>query len=102
MVAGMSMMMTSGNDTALLNKPQCWASLYKFLIIKHIEVVSIVHYLLLLYNIRFIALSIMCHTQVSTHTFGQGYVNLGFICAYKMALIKMYARYNASSPFVVP
>lgn len=76
-------MITSGNDTALLNKPQGWSSLYKFLIIRHIEIVSIVHYLLLLYNIRFFVLSIMCHTQVTMHTLKQSYVNLGFICAYK-------------------
>jgi len=83
MEGGMSMMITSGNDTALLNKPQVWASLYKFLIIRHVEIVIIVHYLLFLYNIRFAVLSIICHTQVSIHTLGQSYVNLIFICAYK-------------------
>jgi hypothetical protein len=76
MVADMSMMITSENDTALLNKSQGWASLYKFLTIRHIEVVSIVHYLLFLYNIRFTALSIICHTPLSMHTLGQSYVNL--------------------------
>jgi hypothetical protein len=83
MVAGMLMKTASGYDTALLNKPQGWAPLYKFLIIRHIEVVCIVHYLLFLYNIRFTVLSIMCHTQVSMHTVGKSYVNLGFICAYE-------------------
>jgi len=82
-------MITSGNHTALLNKPQGWVSLYKFIIIRHIEVVSIVHYLQFLYNIRFVVISIMCHTQVSMHTLGQGYVNHGFICAYKNGFDKI-------------
>lgn len=82
-------MTISGNDGALLNNPQGWASLYKFLIIRHIEVVSIVHQLLFLYNIRFNVLRIMCHTQVSMHTLGQSYVNLGFLCAYKNGFDKI-------------
>lgn len=92
------MMRNSGNDTALLNKSQGWSSLYKFLIIRHIEVVSIVHYLLFLYNIRFIMLRIMCHTQVIMHTLEQSYVNLGFICAYKIGFDKIvYQTYGIIS-----
>ena len=88
----MWMMITSGNYKALLNKPQGWTSLYNLLIIRHIEIVSIVRYLLFLYNTRFVVLSIMCHTQVSMHTLGEGYVNLVFICVYKNGFDKIVCQ----------